>query len=148
MKKCFLIIISLIFFSACSSGEEKTMPVTVTIECTSAVEFYSEFSEAKRNIMPSDGVFVSDYEILLAENATCIDALLEICDETGLHIDRTGFYGTEYIKGLGNLYEFDLGGESGWLYSVNGEEPAVGAGRYELKSGDSLRWFYSVKNEE
>lgn len=135
--------------TACySNAGEKTMPVKVTIECLSAVGCYGELSEAKRRVMPSDGIFVSDYEIMLEEDATCYEALLQVCDEFGLHIDHISLPGTEYIKGLGNLYEFDLGAESGWLYSVNGEKPGTGANNVKLKNGDSMRWFYSVTNEE
>lgn len=137
------------FFTSCfSNGKEKTIPVKVTIDCLSAVEYYNELSDAKRKVMPSEGVFISGYETMLEENSTCYTALLQVCDELGLHIEHTGIPGTEYIKGLGNLYEFDLGGESGWLYSVNGEKPAVGANGVKLESEDDLRWFYSVKNDD
>ncbi len=44
----------------------------------------------------------------------------------------------------GNLYEFDAGELSGWLYSVNGWFPNYGSSRYQLKSGDTICWVYSI----
>ena len=33
--------------------------------------------------------------------------------------------GGAYIEGIGNLYEFDCGSVSGWMYRVNGEFPKI-----------------------
>ena len=41
-----------------------------------------------------------------------------------------------YIEGINNLYEFDCGEQSGWMYSVNGWFPNYGCSRYQLKDGD------------
>lgn len=35
-------------------------------------------------------------------------------------------------------------GSNGWLYSVNGESPAVSAGDYELADGDTVVWSFYV----
>lgn len=35
----------------------------------------------------------------------------------------TPAYNSAYIEGIGNLYEFDCGNLSGWMYSVNGVWP-------------------------
>ena len=51
-------------------------------------------------------------------------------------------YNGAYIEGIGNLYEFDVGELSGWMYSVNGSAPNVSCGKYVLKDGDTVSWYY------
>ena len=48
-----------------------------------------------------------------------------------------------YVSGIGNLYEFDFGGLSGWVYSVNGRMPSVSCGEYVLSDGDKIEWMYT-----
>ncbi len=39
-------------------------------------------------------------------------------------------YNSYYVEGIGNLYEFDCGKESGWMYKVNGRFPNYGCSSY------------------
>lgn len=48
-----------------------------------------------------------------------------------------------YVEGINQLYEFDCGKNSGWMYSVNGEYPNYGASSYNLKDGDKVEWRYT-----
>ena len=48
-----------------------------------------------------------------------------------------------YIEGIHNLYEFDCGDLSGWMYKVNGWFPNYGCSRYQLKQGDVIEWVYT-----
>ena len=48
-----------------------------------------------------------------------------------------------YISGIDNLYEFQFGDLSGWMYLVNGETPSVGCGEYKLSDGDTVQWLYT-----
>lgn len=56
---------------------------------------------------------------------------------------NTPIYNSAYIEGIGNLYEFDCGELSGWMYKVNGWFPNYGCSRYRLKSGDRVEWVYT-----
>jgi hypothetical protein len=49
-----------------------------------------------------------------------------------------------YVKGIANLYEFDRGAKSGWLFKVNGTFADKGAGSYKVKSGDQVEWLYTL----
>ena len=46
-------------------------------------------------------------------------------------------------QGIHNLYEFDCGELSGWMYNVNGWFPNYGCSRYALQDGDVIRWRYT-----
>ena len=52
-------------------------------------------------------------------------------------------YDSAYIEGIGNLYEFDAGELSGWIYRVNGKIMSVGCSQYKLKNGDKIEFLYT-----
>lgn len=52
-------------------------------------------------------------------------------------------YNSAYIEGIGNLYEFDCGENSGWMYKVNDWFPNYGMSRYVLKNGDTVSLIYT-----
>lgn len=55
----------------------------------------------------------------------------------------TPIYNSAYIEGIHNLYEFDCGELSGWMYSVDGWFPNYGCSRYQLKDGEVIKWVYT-----
>ena len=52
--------------------------------------------------------------------------------------------GAKYIEGIDNIYEFDGGELSGWIYKVNGERPNVSCSQFFLKNGDKVELLYSL----
>ncbi len=52
-------------------------------------------------------------------------------------------YNSVYIEGIGNLYEFDCGPQSGWMYSVNGVYPGLGCSDYKLSEGDKIVFSFT-----
>jgi hypothetical protein len=52
-------------------------------------------------------------------------------------------YDSVYIEGIGNLYEFDCGPQSGWMYSVNDIHPGLGCSAYTLADGDVIQFLYT-----
>lgn len=72
------------------------------------------------------------------KGVTAYDALCA----TGLSVStKSSQYGL-YVSAIGGLAEFEYGGKSGWMYSVNGSAPNVSCGKYVLKDGDSVSWYY------
>lgn len=72
------------------------------------------------------------------KGATAYDALCA----TGLSVStKSSQYGL-YVSAIGGLAEFEYGGKSGWMYSVNGSAPSVSCGKYVLKDGDTVSWYY------
>ena len=60
-----------------------------------------------------------------------------------MEFENPPIYNSAYIEGIHNLYEFDVGELSGWMYSVNGWYPNYGCSRYALKDGDVVEWRYT-----
>ena len=83
--------------------------------------------------------------VTFAENESVFNVLQRTLKEQGIHMEfeYTPAYHTAYIEGINNLYEFDVGELSGWMYSVNGWFPIYGCSRYRLQDGDVVEWKYT-----
>lgn len=55
----------------------------------------------------------------------------------------TPIYDSAYIEGINQIYEFDCGSESGWMYKVNGWFPNYGCSQYKVSDGDNIAWVYT-----
>ena len=73
------------------------------------------------------------------------DVLLATVKAQAIHMEyqNTPMYETAYIEGIGNLYEFDCGALSGWMYRVNGWFPNYGCSRYAVQADDVIEWMYT-----
>ena len=60
-----------------------------------------------------------------------------------MEFSQSPAYNSKYVEGINNLYEFDCGERSGWMYSVNGEFLNYGSSAVEIKSGDRIQWRYT-----
>ena len=71
--------------------------------------------------------------------------LQQVCQDNKIHMEfsSTPIYNSAYIEGIGNLYEFDCGELSGWMYAVNDWFPNYGCSRYQLQDGDVVTWQYT-----
>ncbi len=120
--------------------------VTITIECTRILNKKDLWKEGIEEIIPVNGVYFKGV-IPFDEKMSAYDVLKMACKKDNIALDSqyTPLYETYYIKGIGNLYEFDCGGESGWKYSVNGATPGVGCSSYYVEPEDSILFFYDYQ---
>ncbi|WP_078545990.1 DUF4430 domain-containing protein [Litchfieldia alkalitelluris] len=79
---------------------------------------------------------------------TVLKILQRVTKEKGIPLSVRGNGGTAYVEGINNLFEFDYGPESGWIYKVNSVSQNIGAGASEIKSGDEINWIYIEKYGE
>ena len=96
-------------------------------------------------LVPSNGVLLGSATVSFEQGETVFDVLKRICRQNGIQMEftMTPVYHSAYIEGIGNLYEFDGGPLSGWMYSVNGDFPNVGCSAFELHNGDVIAWRYT-----
>lgn len=95
-------------------------------------------------ISPSE-VPLSPTTMEINDGDTVLDALIRITKEKGIQMDYRGGRGaTAYVEGIANVYEFDRGQGSGWMYRVNGIFPDRGAGVVPLEPGDRVEWLYTT----
>ena len=100
---------------------------------------------SKRSIVPSNGIILAETAVTFNEGETVFDVLKRQLKERGIHLEFVSapMYNSMYIEGIANLYEFDCGELSGWMYRVNGWFPNYGCSGYTLKDGDKIEWIYT-----
>lgn len=74
---------------------------------------------------------------------TVYDILLKITKERQIQLETSGSGAALYVKGINNLYEYDRGDLSGWIFKINGKKVAKSAGSYVVNKGDRIEWLYS-----
>ena len=99
----------------------------------------------KVELIPADGWILQPTTVTFYAGESVFDVLLRLCREQKIHMEYmdTPMYNSAYIEGIANLYEFDVGALSGWMYSVNDWYPNYGCSRYALQDGDTVCWVYT-----
>jgi hypothetical protein len=90
------------------------------------------------------GAILDRKEVILEEKDTVLDILIRITKEEKIQIEYKGAKSFAYIVGIQNIFEFDYGPKSGWIYVVNGVIPGKSAGAFTLEEGDIIEWFYTI----
>lgn len=118
---------------------------TIYISCASVLNHMDKLSDAAKKVVPDDGVILNLTTVKVKKDATVFDVLQKAARDNKVHLEYnfTPAYKTYYIEGIGNLYQFDAGNLSGWLYSVNDEFPGVGCSSCKVKDGDCIKWVYT-----
>ena len=114
-------------------------------DCAAILENLDRLNAEKADLIPADGVLLAPTAVEFTEGESVFDVLKRVCRENKIHMEfsETPVYQSAYIEGIGNLYEFDCGEGSGWMYRVNGEFPNYGCSRYTLADGDTVEWVYT-----
>ena len=120
---------------------------TISISCASILDHMDWLDPAKTALIPENGWILGSTELTFTEGESVFDVLLRVCTEKKIHMEfeETPMYQSAYIEGIYNIYEFDCGELSGWMYSVNGWFPNYGCSRYTLSDGDVIRWIYTCE---
>ncbi len=114
---------------------ERTMETVISIRCDSVA--------GENEYAPADGILLSETPVLLAEDGTAFDQLLEATRRGRIQMEYDGTTAGAYVRGIGYLYEYDFGSLSGWMYRVNGVYADVGCSQFRLHPGDRVEWIYT-----
>ncbi len=123
----------------------KEYTCTFSIECSSIFNNLAILEPDKLDALPTNGVIFAAQTVTFYEGESVFDLLQRICRENNIHMESswTPMYNSAYIEGIHNLYEFDCGSGSGWMYRVNSWYPNYGCSRYQLSPGDTVEWRYT-----
>ena len=126
---------------------ETKMSCTIEIRCDTILNNMQDLKPGLDVYVPDSGTILPTTTITFTEGETVFDVLKRICDARGIQIEYsyTPMYGSYYVEGINNLYEFDCGQQSGWMYKVNGWFPNYGCSKYILDDGDEIVWCYTCK---
>ena len=117
--------------SSSSSAGGSSQP-GASVPAGTVTVYVSVSSSAVGNPVSGGGTFTFN------QGATVYDALCA-CG-LSMNASNTG-YGV-YVRAIGGLAEKEHGGNSGWMYSVNGAVPMTACSNYVLSNGDSVSWYY------
>lgn len=126
-------------------GEARTLAhidgyVTVSIDCSTVAGMSDNGST------PDDGIILSETTFPFQNGDSVFDLLTDAVRKAGIQMEYTGASKSmAYVKGINNLYEYDYGELSGWMYCVNGEFLSVGCGSYAVQDGDKICWRYTTE---
>lgn len=126
-------------------NKKKSYTCTFSIECTSIFNNLDDLESGKLDVLPSNGIIFPKAKVTFYEGESVYDVLQRVCKNNGIQMEAswTPIYNSAYVEGICNLYEFDCGTGSGWMYRVNGWYPNYGCSRYQLEQGDVVEWRYT-----
>jgi len=126
-------------------NKDKELTCTLSVTCKTILNNMHLFNMDKLEVLPEDGIIYGAQTVTFYEGESVFDVLLREMKKNKIHMEfvMTPIYNSYYIEGINNLYEFDCGELSGWMYKVNGWFPNYGCSRYMLKDGDVVEWIYT-----
>ncbi len=104
------------------------------------------FSVETRTIGQAD-VFAPT-QIAFVEGETTWDLLLRVAESNDIVLDYSVSDWGPYLTGVNDVFAFDFGSASGWMYDVNSEAPAVGMSDNLMSGGDVIRLCYTLSWED
>ncbi|MBR6045309.1 MAG: DUF4430 domain-containing protein [Ruminococcus sp.] len=134
-----------------AASEKETKPpvhgdtCSFMISCSTVFDNLDKLTPGVIDILPADGMIFPKSEIEIKEGETVFDLILRVCTDNGIPIEysRIAMTSNKYIEGIANLYEFDAGALSGWMYSVNGKFPQLSTSQVTVSKGDVIEVVYS-----
>lgn len=130
-----------------NNKKDNTKSVTISIRCDTILKNKDKLQSGLESYVPSNGVILGKTKFDLKDNENVFDILVKAVRKHRIHMEYQGAsqnkYGSVYVQGINNLYEFSCGDLSGWMYNVNGSYPNVGCDKYILKDGDNIEWRYT-----
>lgn len=127
------------------AATDAPMTCTISIRCAAILDHLDELDPEKVELVPEDGWILAPVTVEFSAGQNVFDVLLATVKANAIHMEyqSTPMYETAFIEGIGNLYEFDCGALSGWMYKVNGWFPNYGCSRYAVQAGDVIEWVYT-----
>lgn len=125
--------------------EDTKLTCTLSVKCDTVLDNLSKLEKGKNEIIPENGIIFAEKQVEFTDGESVFDLLVREMKNNKIHLEfeKVPMYNSAYIEGIGNLYEFDCGELSGWMYKVNDWFPNYGCSRYRLKQGDKVEWIYT-----
>lgn len=143
----FLVLALLACLTGCAGQTETPGDLTCTLEvrCDILLTPGTALPAGKESLVPADGFLLPPTQAAFSRGETVFDVLRRVLRQEKIHFEYVdaSLYDTVYIEGIGNIYEYDCGPLSGWMYCVNGEFPSLGCSSYVLEEGDVISFRYT-----
>jgi hypothetical protein len=124
---------------------DESFTVTLTVRCEMILSNMNLLNRDKHELVPSNGIIFPTTKVTAYEGESVFNVFQREMRRAKIHMAfrNTPIYNSAYIEAINNLYEFDVGELSGWMYCVNNWYPNYGCSRYQLNPGDAIEWNYT-----
>ena len=135
-----------------AASQAASSAVSVSSQAVSSVATSASSAPVQNQLTVSMTILGPKGEVMLAktsltarEGSSVFDVLRSYAVANQLPMEYSGGTASAYVKGIGDYYERDYGGTSGWLYRVNGDfsKCSYSSSKYIVKNGDSIEWLYT-----
>ena len=152
--KVMILILALCVLAGCgktnsaqvadTNGDGK-LTCTLEVRCDTLLGKLDQMAKEKAVLVPEDGILLEPVEVEFSGGESVFDVFRKVLREEKIHFEYVdaSAYDSVYIEGIGNIYEFDCGPQSGWMFSVNGIYPGLGCSAYTLADGDVIVFNYT-----
>ncbi len=148
------LLLALVLLCGCGSAGRVEVPdtngdgkltCTLEVRCDVLLSCMDRLTEGKQALVPADGIILPETQVEFSAGDSVFDVFRSVLRQNTIHFEYTdaNIYSSVYIEGIGNLYEYDCGPQSGWMYSVNGNYPGLGCSSYILADGDQIVFVYT-----
>ena len=124
---------------------DRSFTVWLSVRCDTILGKMDWLNREKWELVPEDGIIFPRTQVTVYEGESVFNVLQREMRRAGIHMAHrnTPMYNSAYIEAINNLYEFDVGELSGWMYKVDDWFPNYGASRYLLQPGNEIEWVYT-----
>ena len=157
MKRIVTVMILVFVLSMlCGCGKANTAKVadtngdgkltcTLEIRCDTLLTQLDKVPAEKVTLVPEDGIMLAATKVEFIGGESVFDVFRKVLREEKIHFEYVdaSAYDSVYIEGIGNIYEFDCGPQSGWMFSVNDVYPGLGCSAYTLADGNVIVFSYT-----
>jgi hypothetical protein len=126
--------------------DDESFTVTLEVRVDTILQNMHLLHADSHELVPPDGVIFPRTQVKAYAGESVFDVLQREMRHNRIHMASrfTPMFDSAYVEAINNLYEFDVGPLSGWMYRVNGWFPNFGASGYFLSPGDEIEWLYTV----
>ena len=127
-----------------ANGDDR-LTCTLEVRCDNLLDNLDGLVKEKVSLVPENGILLAQMEVEFTGGESVFDVFRRVLRQEKIHFEYVdaSAYDSVYIEGIGNIYEYDCGPQSGWMYSVNGVHPGLGASAYTLADGDAIVFQYT-----
>jgi len=127
--------------------DDGSFTVTLSINVERILHNMHLLHSDKHELVPADGWILRPVQVTAYPGESVFDVLQRETRERRIHmVSRfTPMFNSAYIEAINNLFEFDVGHLSGWMYSVNGDFKGFGSTLAILNPNDVIEWHYTVE---
>lgn len=122
--------------------------VYMSIDCKTIFDNIEQLDKNLSAYLPPDGIILPKKPYALKAGDTAFDLLLRVTryNRISVEYDGNNAFGSKYVEGIANFYEFSCGKLSGWTILVNGKLLTNSSDKYSLKANDVVEWRYTCDN--